>query len=629
MSVSVTNVQTNVGPSYGSFLLFHLAEGQSYTNSNPFPDTRSSDLGAYIDCKCVVGSSITINAGTTYQHPQCVRYIMPGYEPSFAIYIDVPVNQNLVCFLPGHVTSSPYHPNYIKIHVYLNFANYFTRYFPGQFWSAWANYHAHQYYIDTGFSGGLSAANENSFWSSTGPALTYRYYDMNISSPYWINSPIVYMSNNGARPSSGMCSSGAYCRVYTSYINRRYYIVAQHSGSTYTVRFSDNTYFAHSVDASSSYYDWYIGYAHPSELRYYHTWSSSRSTSIMYPATPSYGLNPTLYGSTLNGYTSGFLFSINLNGKTLYSNKRNYGEYQGSFIRLTMNGFTSLFGCAATLTNRLFSLSAPFYCEVKSSNYLEIRTRVDIDMTGTLEIVLVTTTVPSSVTYTFELFDKYVSGSDYARSVTVSNSFSRVAGGFNVVLPTTIIWRRQVYKEYQSSAAPIRFIFNNNYQYVYDYVTPGNSDAIAIYYPGGLSNSYSYSCFIKEYPFLARHLYRSYEATCGWYTTDVIRIESIPSHILSPDFYYEIAIYRNNNGASMGLTLSSSAYFWAAIQSLNTLNSYTKINQDFLLANKYQSVFPITLNSIYTLTNEASATNSLYISFTLNTAGVAYQIMEF
>lgn len=133
-------------------------------------------------------------------------------------------------------------------------------------------------------------------------------------------------------------------------------------------------------------------------------------------------------------------------------------------------------------------------------------------------------------------------------------------------------------------------------------MTPGNSDAIAIVYPGGLSSSYSYSCFLKEYPFLSRHLYRSYEANCDWYTTDVIRITSIPSHILSPDYYYEIAIYRNNNGASMGLTLNTNAYFWATIQSLNTLNSYTVINQDFLLAKKYQSVFPITLNSIYTLT---------------------------
>jgi hypothetical protein len=223
-------------------------------------------------------------------------------------------------------------------------------------------------------------------------------------------------------------------------------------------------------------------------------------------------------------------------------------------------------------------------------------------MTGTLEIVLVTTTVPSSVSYTFELFDKWVSASDYSRSVAISNSFARVATNFTVVLPTTILWRRQVYKEYQSSSAPIRFILNNNYQYVYDYVTPSNSDAIAIYYPGGISNSYSYSCYLKEYSFLARHLYRSYEAICDYYTTDVIRIKSIPSHILSPDYYYEIAIYRNDNGAAMGLTLNTNAYFWAIIQTLNTLSSYSVINQDFVLANRYQSVYPIVLNTIYTLT---------------------------
>ena len=64
------------------------------------------------------------------------------------------------------------------------------------------------------------------------------------------------------------------------------------------------------------------------------------------------------------------LSSVNLNGKTLYSNKRNYGQYQGSFMRLTMSGFSSLFGCGATLSNRLASLTAPFYCEVKTSNTL-------------------------------------------------------------------------------------------------------------------------------------------------------------------------------------------------------------------------------------------------------------------
>lgn len=70
---------------------------------------------------------------------------------------------------------------------------------------------------------------------------------------------------------------------------------------------------------------------------------------------------------------------------------------------------------------------------------------------------------------------------------------------------------------------------------------------------------------------------------------------------MSPDMTYEIAIYRNNNGASMSLTLNS-ANFFATIQSLNTHNSYTVIYQDFLLVRKYQSVYPITLSSIYTLT---------------------------
>lgn len=105
-----------------------------------------------------------------------------------------------------------------------------------------------------------------------------------------------------------------------------------------------------------------------------------------------------------------------------------------------------MFGCGATLANRLFSLSAPLYCEVKSSTVLEIRTRQDISMTGNLHISLYTTSVPSTLSYTLEVFDKYVSGSDYALTVSVSGSFSRIASGFNLIQPTSIMWRRQVYK---------------------------------------------------------------------------------------------------------------------------------------------------------------------------------------
>lgn len=397
-------MQTNVGPSYGSYLLFHLGDGQSYAASgnNPFPDTSSTDIGAYIDCKCVVGSSISITASTSYQHPTCVRYLMSGYEPSFAIYIDVPVNQHLRCYLPGHVTSNPYYPNYIRLQMHLMTNHFYTRYFPSHFWTVWANYGAYQYYIDTGTSGGLSSVSENSFWSSTWPTLTYRYFDLNVSSPYYIGNPIVYISMNAPQPTTGMCNSGfVYCRPYTSFISRRYYLVAQISANVYTVRFSDNAYFPPSTDSNSGYYEWVIGYAHPSEIRYYHTWSTTRSTGIMYPAQPSYGVDPLLYGTTLSGYPSSYIFSINLNGKTLYSNKRNYGEYQGSFIRLTYSGFSSLFGCAATISNRLFSLNSPLYCEVKTSTYLEIRARVDVAITGTMYIVVFTSSVPSSVSYTF------------------------------------------------------------------------------------------------------------------------------------------------------------------------------------------------------------------------------------
>ena len=162
-----------------------------------------------------------------------------------------------------------------------------------------------------------------------------------------------------------MCTSGnGYntCRAYTSFINRKYYLVAERaSNSIRTIRLTDTTNFPPSDDDNSGFYNYDISWAARDDRRYYSIWDSSRS-SILSPSTPSYGINPTLYGSSLSGYQSGFIFSVNLNGKTLYSNKRNYGQYQGSFMRLTMSGFSSLFGCGATLSNRLASLTAPFYC---------------------------------------------------------------------------------------------------------------------------------------------------------------------------------------------------------------------------------------------------------------------------
>ncbi len=38
----VQNMRSNVGPSYGSFLLFRTCESPSHTSNNPFPQTRAS-----------------------------------------------------------------------------------------------------------------------------------------------------------------------------------------------------------------------------------------------------------------------------------------------------------------------------------------------------------------------------------------------------------------------------------------------------------------------------------------------------------------------------------------------------------------------------------------------------------
>jgi hypothetical protein len=52
----------------------------------------------------------------------------------------------------------------------------------------------------------------------------------------------------------------------------------------------------------------------------------------------------------------------------------------------------------------------------------------------------------------------------------------------------------------------------------------------------------------------------------------------------------------------MGLTFNANNYFYTRIHSLYDLFSYSPFNQDFLLVYKYQSVYPITLSTIYILT---------------------------
>jgi len=86
-------------------------------------------------------------------------------------------------------------------------------------------------------------------------------------------------------------------------------------------------------------------------------------------------------------------------------------------------------------------------------------------MTDYLYITVYTNALPSTTTYIFELYDKYISASDYSRTVYLSNSFSHTptSGSDVLVQKTAVQWRQQTYKQYLTSTGPIRFTFNNNF----------------------------------------------------------------------------------------------------------------------------------------------------------------------
>lgn len=90
-------------------------------------------------------------------------------------------------------------------------------------------------------------------------------------------------------------------------------------------------------------------------------------------------------------------------------------------------------------------------------------------ITDYIYVTVYTAGLPSSSTFTFELFDKYISSTNYARSFAVSGTYCRSRGGYSTMDPTQIEWRRPFYKEYMTAAGPVRFKFRNNLQYVSDY----------------------------------------------------------------------------------------------------------------------------------------------------------------
>ena len=111
---------------------------------------------------------------------------------------------------------------------------------------------------------------------------------------------------------------------------------------------------------------------------------------------------------------------------------------------------------------------------VISSTVLKIFSNSDLTFTGKLIVTFSTSSVPSSTTITVELYDKYVSGSDYGRSVRVQQTITNNPG-YTILANTNIKWRRMAYRQLRTDAAPLRLTLNNNYQYVSVYSTTSNS----------------------------------------------------------------------------------------------------------------------------------------------------------
>ena len=168
----------------------------------------------------------------------------------------------------------------------------------------------------------------------------------------------------------------------------------------------------------------------------------------------------------------------------------------------------TLNGCSATLQSGPYTHKNILSCKVSGSS-VELRAYEDIAFTTGLHIFVSVVAMPTSSACKIELFDKYLSGSDYSRSVSVTTTLTNNPSGVTIMPVTDIKWRKQVYKQYVTTSAPIRFIFQNNYQYVYDQTTPADTDGIQIKYPsGGITSTDKYVCYVKEYPPGKKYLYR-------------------------------------------------------------------------------------------------------------------------
>lgn len=216
------------------------------------------------------------------------------------------------------------------------------------------------------------------------------------------------MSMYAPVPVQEFCSTSSWseCRIYDSFINRRYFFVARStSGSISSFRITGTSLFPPSFDFSTSFYNTLVYVSEPSNNRYQYSHTNARTSSpslssVITPSTSTRTIVPSMFGSFLETYNTSIVLSVSIVGKRIYSNSRDYGQYRGSFFKVTFTGLTNLRGCAATLRNRPINMDSPFYCEVISTSEINVFSRNDLTISDFILFTVYTAGLPASSTYT-------------------------------------------------------------------------------------------------------------------------------------------------------------------------------------------------------------------------------------
>jgi hypothetical protein len=492
LNTGFTSTMTSTSAGSSAQLVVSFTGNNIFPNTNtnnPFGYTTQSESAAYIECLCVVSNSaITISAGTSYTAANCTRYAISGYPAFLTVRVNANAGQYLACYFPGFSTPTTSSNGwYSYVNFYSDRMNHFK-------YNTASKYNGlpelfRSIYQTTGYSIGLTTQSiissfntvdyNGTFWGTYGSVSQNKYYQLYVQSPYNLNSPVFYLSSNSPRTQQSICNSGFYaaCRAYNSFLTRRYYLVVQYSGYTQTMNLTDNLNFPQSQEASGSY-STYMGWSSGGWGFYYHIWTGTLNSAYLSPAAPSIGYAPATFSTNLQYTKSLMAVAVNLNGFTLYSNQRTQGPFYGSYISLTLSGFSTLYGCGVNIYNvpsPSWSNDA-FYCVVQSSTLIKIYSNADWTFSSYMYVTFYTDNVPSSCTYTFQLYDKYYSGSNYGLVISAAGSFGRtVSGSYSTMQPTSVRWRRTTYKNIRSDAGPVKLTLNNNFQYVSTYSMTNNA----------------------------------------------------------------------------------------------------------------------------------------------------------